>query len=182
MSKRKTYELSRRNLIGGAAATAAAVGIGSGVASAAPSARESVLRDAGFQDSENVILIGTLGEAQTINPFLSNDTESYWRCKLMYEQFLRIDPATFAPTAGPGLVAEYSLEELTYTFRIHDNATYSDGTDVTAEDVAFTLHGLMAPTTASPNATYFLSIVGAEEYVAGSATRFPASAWSTTKR
>jgi peptide/nickel transport system substrate-binding protein len=160
-------------LIGGAAAVAAGAMIGSGLtAQAAPANRSTLLR-AGFQDSDNVILIGTLGEAQTINPFLVNDTEAYWRVKLMYEQFLRIDPATFEPTAGPGLVAEFSLEELTYTFRIHDNAKFSDGSDVTAEDVEFTLLGMLNPTTASPKGTRFQSIAGAPEYLDGSATEVP---------
>jgi peptide/nickel transport system substrate-binding protein len=168
--KLDTKALNRRHLIGGAAATAASVAIGAPTgALAAPGTRADLLA-AGFQADEKVILIGTLGEAQTINPFLTNDTEAYWRVKLLYEQFLRIDPATFAPTAGPGLVAEYSLDGLTYTFKIHDNATFSDGTDVTADDVVFTFHGMMDPATASPNATHFETVVGAPEFVAGTAT------------
>lgn len=173
MTDRTQPSLNRRHLIGGAAAIAAGAALRPGTTAQAAPANRSTLLNAGFQEGENVILIGTLGEAQTINPFLVNDTEAYWRVKLMYEQFLRIDPATFAPTAGPGLVAEYSLDELTYTFKIHDNATFSDGSDVTAADVEFTLLGLMNPTTASPNGTNFLSIVGGAEYIGGSATEVP---------
>ena len=173
MTDLRKSSLDRRHLLGGAAAVAAGLALRpDGQSLAAPAARGAKLA-AGFQDDENVILIGTLGEASTINPFLVNDTEAYWRCKLMYEQFLRIDPATFAPTPGPGLVADYSLEELTYTFTIHDNATFSDGSDVTADDVLFTFLGLMNPTTASPNATHFTSIVGGAEYIAGTATEVP---------
>jgi peptide/nickel transport system substrate-binding protein len=163
------HHLSRRGFVGGTAATAAALAIGADQLAAAPLSREAITRSAGFQDGEHVIIIGTLGEADTINPFLENDNEAYWRCKLLFEQFLRVDPATFAPTAGPGLVAEYSLDGLTYTFKIHENATFSDGSDVTADDVVFTFHATMNPSTGSPNGTHFETIVGAPEFMAGTA-------------
>ena len=83
--------LSRRGLLGGAAATAAALGMASRASAAPSAARTAALTRAGFQASDNVILIGTLGEAATINPFLQSDTEAYWRCKLMFEQFVRVD-------------------------------------------------------------------------------------------
>lgn len=167
MAERK-YELNRRELVGGAAAAAAALGLGGSAVSAAP-ARTSALLSAGFQASDNVILIGTLGEASTINPFLQSDSEAYWRCKLMYEQFLRADGASYAPTPGPGLVESYELDGLSFTFKIHDNATFSDGTDLTAEDASFTFHGLLAPTTASPASSKLNAIAGAAEFMAGDA-------------
>ncbi|MCC6705168.1 MAG: ABC transporter substrate-binding protein [Thermomicrobiales bacterium] len=169
MTEKRAFSLDRRHLLGGAAAVAAGAALRSGHQVQAAPANVSAKIAAGFQAEENVILIGTLGEAQTINPFLVNDTEAYFRVKMLYEQFLRIDPATFAPTGGPGLVAEYSLEELTYTFTLHDNATFSDGSDVTTDDVVFTFLGLLDPANASPNGTHFTTIVGAPEFAAGTA-------------
>jgi peptide/nickel transport system substrate-binding protein len=129
-----------------------------------------MLTKAGFQAEDNVILIGTLGEASTINPFLQADTEAYWRCKLMFEQFVRVDGATYAPTPGPGIASAWTLEDLTYTFSINPKATFSDGTDLTADDVAFTITGMLAPETASPNSSKYTSIAGADEFIAGTAT------------
>jgi ABC-type transport system substrate-binding protein len=113
--------LTRRGFVGGTAATAAALGL-AGRASAAP-ARVASLTRAGFQADDSVILIGTLGEASTINPFLESDSEAYWRCKLMFEQFVRVDGATYAPTPGPGIAEDWTLEDLTYTFKINPKAT-----------------------------------------------------------
>ncbi len=170
MSRRK-QELSRRGFMGGAAAVAATASLGlSNRALAGPAARTQSLRQAGFQESENVILIGTLGEASTINPFQQNDTEAYWRCKLMFEQFVRVDGGNYAPTPGLGIAQDWTLEDLTYTFTIQPNATFSDGTDLTADDVAFTIHGMLHPETASPQSNKFETIAGAEEFLAGSAT------------
>ncbi len=173
VTKPRNLSLHRRHLLGGAAAVAAGAALRPDQDALAAPANVTAKLAAGFQEGENVILIGTLGEAQTLNPFLVNDTEAYFRCKLMYEQFLRIDPATYAPTAGPGLVSDYSLDGQTYTFTIHDNATFSDGTDVTADDVLFTFLGVLNPATASPNATYFNSIVGAADYIAGTTDEVP---------
>src|SRR6478609_3537953 len=159
--------LTRRGFVGGTAATAAALGL-AGRASAAP-ARVASLTRAGFQADDSVILIGTLGEASTINPFLESDSEAYWRCKLMFEQFVRVDGATYAPTPGPGIAEDWKLEDLTYTFKINPKATFSDGTDLTADDVAFTITGMLAPDTASPNASKYTSIAGVDEFIAGTA-------------
>ena len=120
-------------------AAAAAAGLYR-VSSAAPASREELLAN-GFQDGDNVITIATLGEAPSINPFLTNDSEGDWRCKMMFEQFVRIDPASYAPTPGPGIAENWTLDGLTYTFTINANAKFSDGTDLTADDVAFTILG-----------------------------------------
>jgi peptide/nickel transport system substrate-binding protein len=159
--------LTRRRFVGGTVATAAALGF-AGRASAAP-ARVASLTKAGFQADDSVILIGTLGEASTINPFLESDSEAYWRCKLMFEQFVRVDGATYAPTPGPGIAEDWKLEDLTYTFKINPKATFSDGTDLTADDVAFTITGMLAPDTASPYSSKYTSIAGADEFIAGTA-------------
>jgi peptide/nickel transport system substrate-binding protein len=168
VTEQNRHSLNRRGFIAGAAATAAALGYSKSIF-AAPASKSNLLA-AGFQDGENVILIGTLGEAQSINPFLTNESEGDWRCKMLFEQFVRMDPASYAPTPGPGLASDWTVENLTYTFTINANAKFSDGADLTADDVVFTLLGHLAPDTASPRATKFASIAGAQEFIDGSAT------------
>ncbi|MBX6754837.1 MAG: ABC transporter substrate-binding protein [Thermorudis peleae] len=113
------------------------------------------------------IIIGTLGEAQTINPFVSNESEGNWRVKMLFDQFVRLKLDTLEPK--PGLAKSWQRDNLTYTFQIQDNAKFSDGTDLTADDVAFTIKGILAKATASPRQSRFLSIQGAKAYAAGSA-------------
>ncbi len=165
--------LSRRAFVGSAVAAAAAAGFYR-VTSAAPASRAELLAN-GFQDGDNVITVGTLGEAQSINPFLTNESEGDWRCKMLFEQFVRVDAATFAPTPGPGLAENWTLDGLTYTFTINANAKFSDGSDVTADDVAFTILGHLNPATTSPRQSKFTSIAGAAEY-AGLSTATPSAA------
>lgn len=151
--------LNRRRLVGGSAAAAMALGL--------PGSSLLTVRASSLQDGEPTIMIATLGDAATINPFQNNESEGDWRVKMLFDEVVRANPATYA--LEPGLASEWAIDDLTITFTIRDNATFSDGTDLTAEDVAFTLKGFLAGTTASPKQAKFLSIDGAAAYAAGDA-------------
>ena len=113
------------------------------------------------------ILIGTLGEASSINPFINSDAEGSWRVKMLFDQLVRLKPDTFEPKAG--LAKSWKIDGLTFTFTLQDSAKFSDGTDLTADDVAFTMKGMLAKATASPQQPKLISIQGAKEYADGSA-------------
>jgi peptide/nickel transport system substrate-binding protein len=119
------------------------------------------------QDAETSILIGTLGEAKTINPFLTDESEGDWRCKMLFDEFVRANPATYA--LEPGLASEWTVDDLTITFTLQPTAKFSDGSDVTADDVAFTIKGFIAKETGSSRQTKYLSIAGAQEFADGAA-------------
>lgn len=155
------FRISRRNLMGGTAASAAALAIGAG-----PGLRGS--SPVAAQDDAPSIIIGTLGEAQTINPYLTGETEGQWRCKMLFDEFVRANPTTFLPE--PGIAAEWSNDGLVFTFKLQPNAKFSDGTDVTADDVAFSIKGFIDPQTGSVRQDKFLKIAGAQEFADGAAT------------
>ena len=119
------------------------------------------------QGGDQGIIIGTLGEASTINPFQTDESEGDWRCKMLFDEFVRPDPETYAPL--PGIAESWQIEDLTFTFSIQPDATFSDGSDLTAEDVKFTLEGFLNPETASPRSVKFAKIAGADEFAAGTA-------------
>ena len=165
---RQRFLISRRALLGGAVgASMLAVGPGlPGSAGAAPRTSGRVVTRLG-QDAESSILIGTLGEAKTINPFVTDESEGDWRCKMLFDEFVRPNPETYA--AEPGLAASWEIQDLVFTFTLQPNAKFSDGADVTADDVKFTIEGLLRPETASTRAVKFAVIEGAEAFVAGDA-------------
>ncbi|MDQ2786672.1 MAG: ABC transporter substrate-binding protein, partial [Chloroflexota bacterium] len=113
------------------------------------------------------IIIGTLGDASSINPFINSDAEGSWRIKMLFDQLVRLKPDTFEPKAG--LAKSWKVDGLTFTFTLQDGAKFSDGTDLTADDVAFTMKGILAKATASPQQPKLISIQGAKEYVDGAA-------------
>ena len=152
---------------GSVVATTPAVVSSTSAASSAPAGTTAASAAAGQGKPGGSIIIGTLGEASTINPFLTNESEGDWRCKNLFGQLVRLKPDTYEPKAG--LAKSWKIEGLTFTFTLQDNLKFSDGSDLTADDVAFTMKGMLAKATASPRASKLTSIQGAKEYAAGSA-------------
>jgi len=167
ISQEKLRTLVDRRKMLKAAGIGAVAGLGSQYVSLAGSTPRSASYLQGVQAEELEIIIGTLGEANTINPFLSSDSEADWRCKMMFDEFVRANPTTYA--AEPGIASEWTIEDLTFTFTIRPDTVFSDGSALTAEDVAFTLRGLLNPATGSPGQSKFSAIEGAAAFQDGSA-------------
>lgn len=148
--------ISRRGFVGGTAGAAALLALGG----------PRAIRYAGAQ-GQSTIVIATLGEAQTINPFLTQESEGDWRCKTLFDRFVRLDPTSYQPV--PGLAASWTIVGLKFTFKLQPNAKFSDGTDVTADDVAFTIKGHLAKSTGSSRQSKFAVIAGAQDYTNGTA-------------
>ncbi len=164
-SEAERMRLSRRMLVGGVAASASGLALaGIQPTNAADPLGASLPR---FQDGGQGIIIGTLGEASTINPFQTDESEGDWRCKMLFDEFVRPDPETYAP--NPGIAASWKIDGLSFIFAIQPDATFSDGSDLTADDVKFTLEGFLNPETASPRLVKFAKIAGADEFAAGTA-------------
>mgnify|MGYP001210834745 CR=1 FL=1 len=151
---------------GTTAATAPAVATAASTTGSAAAPTTAASAATGQGKPGGSILIGTLGEASTINPFASNDSESIWRVRMLFDVLVDLNPETFAPV--PALAKSWKIAGNTFTFTLQD-AKFSDGSDVTADDVAFTMKGILAKATASPKASKLASIQGAKEYTAGSA-------------
>ena len=111
------------------------------------------------------LLMGNLGEANSINPFVSTDAVGVARIKMLFDQLVRLKPDTFEPK--PGLAKSWKIDGNVFTFTLQDNLKFSDGSDLTTDDVQFTMKSILAKATASPNASKFFNIVGAKEFNAG---------------
>ncbi len=86
---------------------------------------------------------------------------------LVLDRDLRIAPDLAESVPSPTTNDDGTL---TYRFTIRDNATFHDGTPITAEDFKWSLERNLHPETLSPTAPDFLGdIVGAAEYVRGRA-------------
>ena len=115
------------------------------------------------------VLLGTLGEAQSINPTLTNEAEGTWRSKMLYDEFVELDPETVTPR--PNLAKEWqiSTDGLEYTFTLQDNIKFSDGEPLTTADIEFSLLAILAPESASTYLPRFTSIKGATAFNEGTA-------------
>ena len=86
-------------------------------------------------------------ETQNLDPAGVADNGSIFVRVQIYNTLVEADPDTI-PNVGPGIADEWSSSEdgMTWTFHIRDNARFSNGEPVTAEDVQFSLERFADPT------------------------------------
>ncbi len=93
----------------------------------------------------------------TLNPILMTDGGSFAVSQFVWAGLFNVDPMTGLPV--PGLASwEISEDGLTYTFTIRDDANWSDGTPITAQDVKFTYEAVASPLVESPRKSDIQSI------------------------
>ncbi|MFP4649504.1 MAG: extracellular solute-binding protein [Desulfobacterales bacterium] len=82
---------------------------------------------------------------KSMNYLLDNNTLSSEIFGIMFESLLSIDPVTL--DYRPGIAEEWSIsdDKKTFTFRIDNDARWSDGEPITASDVAWTYEAVMDP-------------------------------------
>jgi len=95
------------------------------------------------EDETDSLLIATSQEVDTFNPFKSRYTLTYNTNMMTYDTLVRAGADDYAPV--PGLATEWveSEDGLQWTFTIRDDATWSDGEPLTAQDVAYTYNLLI---------------------------------------
>jgi peptide/nickel transport system substrate-binding protein len=81
---------------------------------------------------------GSTNDISTVNPWNALETPEYEVLSLNFDLLLNFDKANLA--ASPGLATAWtqSPDGLTWTFTIRDDATWHDGTPLTANDIAYT--------------------------------------------
>jgi len=93
----------------------------------------------------------------TLNPILMTDGGSFDVAQFIWAGLFNVDPMTGLPV--PGMASwEISEDGLTYTFTIRDEAVWSDGVPVTAQDVKFTYEAIANDTVQSPRKSDIESI------------------------
>ena len=103
------------------------------------------------------ILLGSIGEASNLIPYLTADSASHEVADLLYVAPLRfnkdLEPECWAAES-------FSMEDegRLLRFRLRKGILWEDGTELTAEDVAFTYKLVIDPATGSPYADDFLQI------------------------
>jgi peptide/nickel transport system substrate-binding protein len=94
-------------------------------------------------DEKVVFTVGLTDAPDSLSPFLGIQAESYEMWALMYDMLITFKPEDMSPQPGLAESWETSEDGLTWTFTIRDDATWSDGEKLTADDVAFTLDRIL---------------------------------------
>jgi peptide/nickel transport system substrate-binding protein len=101
-----------------------------------------------------------VNDIQTIQPLLADDGDSLAVVGMLYDQLVGGDVRTGGP-APNGLADSWEIapDGRTYTFHLNQDATWHDGTDITADDVQFSFDALANLEVGSSYSQSFLDAV-----------------------
>lgn len=108
------------------------------------------------------IVIGDIGDAESLNPIYSADTSSSFIAYRIQEGLLRIDNK-LQPVGVLADKWESSNDGKTWTFHLHPNVKWHDGQPFTADDVVFTYESIMHPLYAGTRQSSYDKLVGYKE-------------------
>lgn len=145
-------------LAAGAAALAAGL---AGVAVGAPPAQAD-------SDEKTSITIAVSQEVDSLSPFQAVRVITTSLHRWMYDFLTNYDPETGETIPALAESWETSEDGLTWTYHIRQDATWTDGEPVTAEDVAWTFNTMMTdPAAAEANGNFvenFETVTATDEY------------------
>jgi ABC-type oligopeptide transport system substrate-binding subunit len=118
--------------------------------------------------AEKVLRIANMGEPESLDPHKTAITIEHNILRNLFEGLTVIDPSG---NVALGIAESFSVSEdgLTYTFRLRDNAKWSNGEPVTAGDFVYSLRRIEDPRTRSQYAEVLYPIKNAQEVNTGRA-------------
>ena len=116
--------------------------------------------------AEGVLKRGNTGEPETLDPHKSS---TIYEANIQRDLFdgLIVEAADGSLIAGTAESWDISDDGRVYTFKLRDDALWSDGSAVTADDFVFSFQRLLDPVTASKYASIMYPVDQAEEINAG---------------
>lgn len=106
------------------------------------------------------LVVDQANSPATLDPGLQYDTDSYFVYRNIFDQLLRRDPTTLKIV--PWVASSWSqTNPTTWVFQIRNDIKFSDGTQLTGADVAFSINRILNPSFASPQFANFSVIQSA---------------------
>ena len=108
------------------------------------------------------------GKPRTLDPTLSNDHAGVNLFINIHSGLVRFGEES---ELLPAVARSWHLEDdgVTWSFILRKGVKFSNGREVTAADFKYTIERILSPKTGSPNVWLFDMILGAREYIAGTA-------------
>ncbi|WP_028782129.1 peptide ABC transporter substrate-binding protein [Thalassobacillus devorans] len=116
--------------------------------------------------AEQEIVVNAMSEPPDLDPAMATDTTSGWIIDHTFEGLYTKDQDG-KPVLGAASDVQVSDDKKTYTFTIREDAKWSDGSPVTAQDFEYAWKRVLNPETGSAFAFYMYYIKGAEAYNKG---------------
>lgn len=130
---------------------------------------ESTGTEGNASNSEQVFNVAVPQEMPSADLSIARDTISFTALNNVYEGLYRLDADNKPIPAGAAEMAKISEDGLTYTFHLREDAVWSNGEPVTADDYVTGWQRTVDPKTASEYAYLYAPVANAEKITAGEA-------------
>lgn len=113
------------------------------------------------------IVVTYKDDITTLDPAIGYDWVNWSMIKSLYSRLMDYAPGT--PNPVPSLAESFTVspDGLTYTFKLHKGVKFSNGREVVASDVKYSIERAVNPKTQGPGAGFFGAIQGFEDETSG---------------
>jgi ABC-type transport system substrate-binding protein len=113
------------------------------------------------------IVVTYKDDITTLDPAIGYDWVNWSMIKSLYSRLMDYAPGT--PNPIPSLAESFTVspDGLTYTFKLHKGVKFSNGREVVASDVKYSIERAVNPKTQGPGAGFFGAIKGFDDETGG---------------
>ncbi len=106
----------------------------------------------------------------TLDPAIGYDWQNWSMINAMFSRLVDYDPG--ATAVKPSLAESYTVSDdgKIYTFKLHQGVKFTNGREVKAADVKYSIERTVNPKTQSPGAGFYHSIAGYDDVAGGKST------------
>lgn len=144
------------------AATVAAPTSAPAVAATAPSAMTP--------QKGGTLKVAYKDDLATLDPAIGYDWTNWPAEKLVFDGLLDYDSGTTIMPRIAESLPEVNADATQYTFKLRKGVKFSNGRELTADDVVYSITRVLDPKTGSPGSGFFVGIKGAQDFIDGKAT------------
>jgi len=116
------------------------------------------------------IVVTYKDDITTLDPAIGYDWVNWSMIKSLYSRLMDYEPGTANPVPSLAESFEVSPDGLTYTFKLRTGVKFSNGREVVASDVKYSIERAVDPKTQGPGAGFFGAIDGFADLTGGKAT------------
>ncbi|MFO7974525.1 MAG: peptide ABC transporter substrate-binding protein [Candidatus Hydrogenedentota bacterium] len=121
---------------------------------------------------EGVLLVGNGAEPQELDPHLVSGVPEHRILSALFEGLVDLDPETLEPIPGTAERWRISPDGTVYTFYLREDARWSNGEPVTAQDFLYAWERILTPALASEYASMLHCVENARAFNTGEITDF----------